>query len=112
MSIKELQAETDNWIRTYGVRYFNELTNMTMLTEEVGELARLVARTFGEQSFKTPLPEEERKLAIADEMSDIIFVLACMANQMDIDLEDAIKNNFRKKTDRDAKRHLNNKKLQ
>lgn len=111
MSIKELQAQTDNWIQTYGVRYFNELTNMTILTEEVGELARLVARIYGEQSFKEPQAKEEQKTAMADEMADIIFVLSCMANQMGIDLDEAIKMNFDKKTNRDANRHLQNNKL-
>lgn len=111
MSIKQFQADTDKWIKSYGVRYFNELTNMAMLTEEVGELARLVARTYGEQSFKKPLSETEKKAAIADEMADIIFVVSCLANQMDIDLEEAIKINFQKKTSRDANRHLNNEKL-
>lgn len=111
MSIKELQANTDNWIKTYGVRYFNELTNMAMLTEEVGELARLISRTYGEQSFKIPMTAAERQVAIADEMADIIFVVSCLANQMDIDLETAIKKNFEKKTNRDADRHLHNDKL-
>ncbi len=111
MSIKELQAQTDNWIQTYGVRYFNELTNMTILTEEVGELARLVARIYGEQSFKEPLAKTDQKAAMADEMADIIFVVSCMANQMGIDLEKAITKNIEKKTNRDADRHLQNNKL-
>ncbi len=111
MTIKQLQIQTDDWIREYGVRYFNELTNMAVLTEEVGELARLMARQYGEQSFKTPMNQEQIKDAIADELSDVMFVITCLANQMDIDLEKAIEKNFKKKTRRDATRHQDNSKL-
>jgi len=111
MTIAELQSETDNWIQTVGVRYFNEMTNMAMLTEEVGELARLMSRIYGEQSFKKGTEPTDHKTAIADELSDIIFVVTCLANQMDINLEESMKNNFLKKTSRDSSRHHDNKKL-
>ena len=107
MEIKELQKEVDHWIQTIGVRYFNELTNLAILTEEVGELARIISRKYGEQSFKNK--EEENKLG--DEMADVLWVLVCLANQTGIDLEEAIKNNIEKKTNRDKDRHKNNKKL-
>jgi NTP pyrophosphatase (non-canonical NTP hydrolase) len=107
LTIKEIQKKVDDWIKTYGVRYFNELTNMAILTEEVGELARLVARTYGEQSFK----ETDKNRNIADEMADIFWVLVCMANQMNVDLTDAFLKNLEKKTIRDNKRHLENNKL-
>lgn len=107
LTIKEIQKKVDDWIKTYGVRYFNELTNMAILTEEVGELARLVARTYGEQSFK----ETDKNKNIADEMADIFWVLVCMANQMNVDLTDAFFKNLEKKTIRDNKRHLENNKL-
>ncbi len=112
MTIRELQDQTNQWIKTYGVRYFNELTNMTILTEEVGELARLIARQYGEQSFKN---EEDRKTVqqdMAEEIADIIFVVTCLANQMEVDLETAIAENFAKKTSRDNNRHQENPKLQ
>ena len=111
MTITALQKKTDDWIKEYGVRYFNELTNMTVLTEEVGELARLMARKYGEQSFKKPDSLENTKAAIADELSDILFVVTCLANQMDINLQGAIDRNFQKKTDRDSERHHQNTKL-
>ena len=111
MTIKRLQERTDDWIKTFGVRYFNELTNMAILTEEVGELSRLVVRTYGEQSFKKDISEEEKKTGIADEMADSIFVISCLANQMDIDLEQAMEKNFEKKTNRDFQRHKKNDKL-
>ena len=111
MTLKELQTDTDTWIKTYGVRYFSELTNMTLLTEEIGELARLVSRQYGEQSFKKEVSAEEVKKNIADEMADILFVLTCLANQMDVDLTSAMQANFEKKTKRDATRHLSNDKL-
>ena len=111
MTLKELQTETHTWIQTYGVRYFSELTNMTLLTEEIGELARLVSRQYGEQSFKVKRSETEIKKDIADEMADILFVLTCLANQMDVDLSEAMKANFDKKTKRDVTRHLTNDKL-
>ena len=107
MTIQEAQADVDKWIKDIGVRYFNELTNMAMLTEEVGELARIIARKYGEQSFKDP--SEEKNLA--DEMADVLFVLICMANQTGVDLTDALKKNLEKKSNRDAERHKNNKKL-
>ena len=107
MEIKELQEKVDSWIKEYGVRYFNELTNMAILTEEVGELARVIARKYGEQSFK-----EGEKENLADEMADVLWVLTCLANQTGVDLNQAIEDNFAKKTTRDAKRHKNNTKIQ
>lgn len=106
MQIKNLQTAVDAWIKEYGVRYFSELTNMAILSEEVGELARIMARRYGDQSFK-----EGEKCDPADEMADIIWVVVCLANQMGIDLEEAIKRNFEKKTTRDGTRHINNPKL-
>lgn len=111
MKITEAQSIIDEWIKKYGVRYFNELTNMVILSEEVGELAKLMARKYGEQSFKIEKTEEEIKEEISDEMADIMFVLICLANQMDIDLEKAIQKNIDKKTTRDKDRHHKNKKL-
>ena len=107
MTIKEAQAAVDEWIKTYGVRYFNELTNMTLLTEEVGELARIIARTYGEQSFK----ESDKNRDLGDEMADILWVLICLANQTGVDLTDAFAKNMEKKTQRDKERHLRNEKL-
>lgn len=107
ITLKEAQQRVDDWIRTYGKRYFNELTNMTVLTEEVGELARVMARTYGEQSFK----ESDKACNLADEMADVLWVLICLANQTGTDLTDAFEKNMQKKTDRDSKRHINNKKL-
>lgn len=107
MEIKELQERVDNWIKEYGVRYFNELTNMAILTEEVGELARVMARKYGEQSFKAG-----EKDNLADEMADVLWVLTCLANQTGVDLTQAIEDNFSKKTSRDFKRHKNNTKIQ
>jgi NTP pyrophosphatase (non-canonical NTP hydrolase) len=107
MEIQEAQQQVDTWIKTHGVRYFNELTNMAILTEEVGELARVMSRTYGEQSFK---PGETANLA--DEMSDVLWVLLCIANQTNVDLTEAFKKNIEKKTERDKNRHLENKKLQ
>lgn len=107
MELKVLQKEVDEWIKTIGVRYFNELTNLAILTEEVGELARIISRKYGEQSFKNP--EEEKNLA--DEMADVLWVLVCLANQTGVDLEDAIQKNIAKKTNRDKNRHKNNHKL-
>lgn len=107
LTIKQAQIDVDTWIKTIGVRYFNELTNMTILTEEVGELARIMARTYGEQSFK----EYEQEANLADEMADVLWVLICLANQTGIDLDEAFKNNMKKKTNRDSKRHLSNTKL-
>jgi NTP pyrophosphatase (non-canonical NTP hydrolase) len=107
MEIKEAQNIIDQWITTTGVRYFNELTNMAMLTEEVGEVARIIARKYGEQSFKTGEDDKE----LADELADVLFVLICIANQTGVDLTDALKKNLDKKTSRDHKRHRDNKKL-
>jgi len=107
MTIKEAQEKTDNWIKTYGVRYFNELTNMTILTEEVGELARIMARRYGEQSEK----ESDKNKDLGDEMADVLWVLMCLANQTGIDLTEALEKNFEKKTSRDSERHKNNEKL-
>lgn len=107
MELNELQQQVDAWIKEYGVRYFNELTNTAILMEEVGELARVMARKYGEQSFK---PGENDNLA--DEMADILWVLTCLANQTGINLTEAMEANFAKKTARDAKRHKNNAKIQ
>tara|TARA_Y100000589_G_scaffold291843_1_gene295592 strand:+ start:818 stop:1144 length:327 start_codon:yes stop_codon:yes gene_type:complete len=107
MELKVLQKEVDDWIKTIGVRYFNELTNLAILTEEVGELARIISRKYGEQSFKNK--EEEKSLA--DEMADVLWVLVCLANQTGVDLGEAIKENIAKKTLRDKNRHKNNQKL-
>ncbi len=107
MTISEAQEKVDQWISQYGVRYFNELTNMALMTEEVGELARIVARKYGEQSFK----EGELEKSLGEEMADILFVLICMANQTGINLEEALVKSLEKKTSRDADRHLNNDKL-
>lgn len=106
MTIEEAQKTIDQWIKTYGVRYFSELTNMAILTEEVGELARVMARKYGEQSFK---PGEKDN--IADEMADILWVLICLANQTGVNLTEALRANIDKKTVRDKERHLNNEKL-
>lgn len=108
MTIDEAQIQVDNWIKTIGVRYFNELTNMTILTEEVGELARIMSRKYGEQSFK----EGEENQDPADEMADILWVLICLANQTGVNLTEAFQKNIEKKTNRDKNRHQNNEKLQ
>lgn len=107
MTIQEAQQQVDHWIKTFGVRYFSELTNMAILTEEVGELARIMARTYGDQSFK----KTDSSRALADEMADVLWVLLCIANQTGVDLEDALQKNITKKTQRDAFRHINNNKL-
>ena len=106
ITLSEVQQQADEWIRTYGVRYFNELTNMAVLTEEVGELARVIARTYGEQSFK-----EGEEPNLAEEMADVLWVLVCMANQTGVDLTEAWRRTIEKKTKRDNTRHLNNEKL-
>lgn len=106
MEIKELQQRVDDWIHNYGVRYFSELTNMAILTEEVGELARVMARRYGEQSFKAGEKDD-----LADEIADVLWVLTCIANQTGVDLEQAVKRNFDKKTSRDKERHNLNPKL-
>lgn len=107
MTIEEAQQEVDQWIKSVGVRYFNELTNMAILTEEVGELARLMARTYGEQSFK----KSDKKGDLGDEICDVMWVLIAIANQTGINLTDAFKRNLEKKTKRDNQRHQNNEKL-
>lgn len=111
MELNNLQRKVDDWIKSYGVRYFSELTNMAVLTEEVGELASLMARTFGDQSFKTEITKEEKGLLIEEELADILFVVVCLANQMDINLEKAINKSIQKKTNRDKDRHHQNEKL-
>lgn len=111
MEIKEAQQKVDHWIKTIGVRYFNELTNMSILMEEVGEMARISSRLYGEQSFKK---EEDRSTAKAqweEEIADVLFVLICLANQTDVDLEIAFHKNLQKKTNRDSHRHRENEKL-
>ncbi|MFO0014436.1 MAG: nucleotide pyrophosphohydrolase [Planctomycetota bacterium] len=107
MTLRELQARVDQWIRDVGVRYFSEMTNLAILVEEVGELARIFARTFGDQSFK----KSEASYNLPDEIADILFVLVCLANQTGVDLQAAIDANLAKKTSRDAQRHRNNPKL-
>lgn len=107
MTIKEAQDMVDGWIHTYGVRYFSELTNMAVLTEEVGELARVMSRKFGDQSFK----KGEDPNALQEELADVLWVLICIANQTGVDLTEALERSFKKKTERDATRHINNAKL-
>ena len=107
IALRDLQSSVDQWIKTYGVRYFSELTNMACLTEEVGELARVMARKYGDQSFKS----SDLNVNLADEMADVLWVLVCLANQTGVDLTEAVKKNFEKKTNRDAHRHLDNIKL-
>ncbi|MFZ4741271.1 MAG: nucleotide pyrophosphohydrolase [Bacteroidales bacterium] len=107
MTIQEAQGIVDKWINSTGVRYFNELTNMALLSEEVGEVARIIARKYGEQSFK----ESDKDKNLADELADVLFVLICIANQTGIDLTEALKKNLEKKNSRDATRHLENEKL-
>ncbi|MBY5950807.1 nucleotide pyrophosphohydrolase [Algoriphagus sp. NF] len=107
ITLAEAQEKVDQWIKTVGVRYFNELTNMTILMEEVGELARLMARTYGEQSFK----ESDKGKDLGDEMADVLWVLICLANQTGVDLTEALRKNFEKKNIRDKDRHQKNEKL-
>ena len=107
LTLREAQASVDDWIKTIGVRYFSELTNLAQLVEEVGELARIISRTYGEQSFK----ESDKNSSLKDEMADILFVLICLANQTGVDLTEAFEDNLRKKTRRDGDRHRNNPKL-
>jgi NTP pyrophosphatase (non-canonical NTP hydrolase) len=107
MTLKNAQETVDTWIKEKGVRYFNELTNMALLSEEVGEVSRIIAREYGEQSYKDTDPKPE----LADELADVLFVLICIANQTGIDLTEAFEKNLNKKTIRDSKRHLNNPKL-
>lgn len=108
MTLKEAQNTVDAWIKTYGIRYFNELTNLAILTEEVGEVARIISRKYGEQSFK----KKEREKKLSEELADVLFVLICIANQTGVDLEKALESNLEKKSRRDSKRHRQNKKLQ
>lgn len=107
MTLTELQSTVDTWIKNHGVRYYNELTNMAILTEEVGEVARIMSRTYGEQSFK----DSDREKNLGDELADVLFVLTCIANQTGVDLEEAMKKNLDKKTNRDHDRHQQNPKL-
>lgn len=107
MTIEEAQQRVDRWVKTYGVRYFSELTNMAVLTEEVGELARIMARKFGDQSFKAG----ENPDALPEELADVLWVLICIANQTGVDLTEALEKSFEKKTARDVTRHINNLKL-
>ncbi|MEM9051542.1 MAG: nucleotide pyrophosphohydrolase [Bacteroidota bacterium] len=107
MEIQQLQERVDHWIKEYGVRYFNELTNMAILTEEVGELARIISRRYGEQSEK----ESDKNRDLGDEMADVLWVLTCLANQTGVNLEEAVQRNFEKKTSRDKDRHHSNPKL-
>ena len=107
MTIKEAQHKIDEWIKTHGVRYFNELTNMAILTEEVGEVARIMSRRYGEQSEK----ESDKVKKLDDELADVLFVLICIANQTGVNLEKALEKNLNKKTNRDSERHKNNDKL-
>ncbi len=111
MTLNNAQETVDNWIKTIGIRYFNELTNMAILTEEVGEVARLMSRLYGEQSFKKTEDAENAKENLADEMADVLFVLICLANQTGVDLTAALEKNLDKKTKRDTLRHANNEKL-
>lgn len=111
MTIKEAQQKIEQWITTIGVRYFDEKTNALLLTEEVGEFSRLIARVYGEQSFKRKEDETSAKEDLKEEMADILFVLICLANQMNIDLDDALNKTLEKKTTRDKDRHRNNEKL-
>jgi NTP pyrophosphatase (non-canonical NTP hydrolase) len=107
MTIQEAQQQIDNWIKTTGVRYFSELTNTAILMEEVGEVARLMARTYGEQSFK----DSDKNKDLGDELADVLWVVMCLANQTGVDLTEALKKNFEKKNIRDAERHISNPKL-
>ena len=113
MTIRKAQETVDQWIKTYGVRYFSELTNMAVLTEEVGELARVISRRYGDQSWKAsdPRREDNGKAAMGEEMADVLWVLLCLANQTDIDLTEELKKSIEKKTKRDKERHINNDKL-
>jgi NTP pyrophosphatase (non-canonical NTP hydrolase) len=108
MTIEEAQQKVDGWIKTVGVRYFNEMTNLGILMEEVGELSRIMVRTYGEQSFK----ESDKGKLLADEMADVLWVLICLANQTGVNLTEALQQNFEKKSGRDANRHKENEKLQ
>jgi len=110
-TISALQKDVDQWIKEYGVRYFSELTNLSILVEEVGELSSLMGRIYGEQSFKKGKEPADARAALADELADVLFVVTCLANQMDINLDEAVEINLHKKTERDWERHTQNKKL-
>lgn len=112
MQIAQLQEEVDQWIKTVGVRYFGELTNMAILTEEVGELARIISRKYGEQSFKKEVTADQQQEMLEDELADVLWVLVCLANQTGVDLSKAVEKNILKKTSRDKDRHKQNPKLQ
>jgi NTP pyrophosphatase (non-canonical NTP hydrolase) len=112
VTLQEAQAQVDQWIQTIGIRYYHELTNTAILTEEVGEVARLMARMYGEQSFKRPEDEENAQQNLAAEMADVLFVLICLANQTGVDLNEALLHNLEQKAVRDRERHQNNTKLQ
>jgi len=112
MTLKELQSTVDAWIASHGVRYFNEMTNVALLMEEVGEFSRLIARTHGEQSFKAGTEPDNISAAIADELADILFVLTCLSNQLGLDMEQAMRLNLEKKSQRDFQRHHNNPRIQ
>lgn len=109
LTLKAYQSQVDDWVRTYGVRYFNEMTNLAILAEEVGEVARVMARTYGEQSFKSE--DRARNSSLADELADVLFVVTCIANQTGIDLAAAVEKNLEKKSRRDSRRHWRNPKL-
>ena len=109
LTLKAYQSRVDRWVRTYGVRYFNEMTNLAILTEEVGEVARVMVRTYGEQSFKSEA--SARNASLADELADVLFVVTCIANQTGIDLTAAVEKNLAKKSSRDSRRHWHNPKL-
>lgn len=111
MTLQEAQNQVDEWIKTIGVRYYNELTNTAILTEEVGEVARLMARIYGEQSFKTKEQEQSAKEDLSDELADVLWIVICLANQTGVNLEEAFNKNIDKKTKRDKERHANNEKL-
>lgn len=111
MKIKQWQKEVDQWIQIHGVRYFDPLTNVAILMEEVGEFARHMSRQFGEQSYKNPPDSEKQKTMLEEELGDVLFVLSCLANQLDINLEEVLKENLEKKSQRDSTRHIDNPKL-
>lgn len=111
MTIQQLQVQVDQWIKTIGVRYFSELTNMAILTEEVGELARVMSRTYGEQSWKEDISIEQQREKLADELADVLWVITCLANQTGVNMTQAIQKNIEKKTSRDLDRHKGNSKL-
>jgi NTP pyrophosphatase (non-canonical NTP hydrolase) len=111
MTIQEAQQLVDQWIKTYGIQYFRETTNMVILMEEVGEMSRHISRLYGEQSYRDPIEEQNAKALLSAEMADVLFVLICLANQTNIDLQEALIRSIEKKTQRDSSRHLNNPKL-